>query len=259
MATEADGDATGPAPAGQTWLGAGGVFGDTLSILWRAAPRLLLLVALPSLTAAWLPIPFAGLLTAGFVVEDGASASAPAAMINLVGLLQAGFSLGAAIHLAGAALERTPQRLGAAAMTGVRAGAPLTAYLLVLALTVGPGLYLLLAPGLFLLVVMSVAGPAIVLERTGFAASFFRSWRLTRGFRWRVLLCVLPVASVVVAGAVYGVMCLMGAAASPPWFVLAILEAVLIAGWGVLTTVIHRRLLAAHAELARIDRVSAFD
>ena len=59
------------------------------------------------------------------------------------------------------------------------------AILFTIAMTVG--FALLVIPGVFLVVVWSVAIPASVVERPGIFGAFSRSWQLTKGYRWPVL------------------------------------------------------------------------
>jgi hypothetical protein len=59
------------------------------------------------------------------------------------------------------------------------------AILFTIAITIG--LALLVIPGVFLVVVWSVAIPASVVERPGILGAFSRSWNLTKGYRWPVL------------------------------------------------------------------------
>jgi hypothetical protein len=51
---------------------------------------------------------------------------------------------------------------------------------------IGIGLILVIVPGLFLLTIWSVIGPAIVVERVGAIDAFGRSSHLTKGDRWPV-------------------------------------------------------------------------
>lgn len=62
---------------------------------------------------------------------------------------------------------------------------------------------LMFAPILFFIIVWIVQVPALVAEPIGVFDTFARSWRLTRGARWKILaLCLLYFAAVVILGVV---------------------------------------------------------
>ena len=54
------------------------------------------------------------------------------------------------------------------------------------AIGVGIGFILLIVPGIILLMMWSVAVPALVVEREGVFAAFSRSAELTKGARWKI-------------------------------------------------------------------------
>jgi len=54
------------------------------------------------------------------------------------------------------------------------------------AVAVGIGFILLVVPGIILMVMWSVAGPAVVVERDGVGRAFGRSQELTKGVRWKI-------------------------------------------------------------------------
>ena len=58
-------------------------------------------------------------------------------------------------------------------------------------LAVAVGLVLLIVPGLILLTIWAVTGPAIVVERRGVIDAFSRSWELVRGQAWAVFAIIL--------------------------------------------------------------------
>jgi hypothetical protein len=70
---------------------------------------------------------------------------------------------------------------------------PLLGLAIVLTITVWIGFALLLAPGLIMATMWSVAAPALVVEEVGVFGSMGRSRRLTKGARWRILGLVLLV------------------------------------------------------------------
>lgn len=82
------------------------------------------------------------------------------------------------------------------------------AILFSIAMTIG--FALLIIPGVFLVVVWSVAIPASVVERPGIFGAFSRSWQLTKGYRWPVLgilliLLVILIGFGLITGAVAGI------------------------------------------------------
>jgi hypothetical protein len=64
---------------------------------------------------------------------------------------------------------------------------PVIVIAILFSIALGIGLLLVVVPGIFLLVVWSVAIPASVVERSGIFGAFDRSWQLTKGYRWPVL------------------------------------------------------------------------
>lgn len=64
---------------------------------------------------------------------------------------------------------------------------PLIGAGLIFGIAIGVGLVFLVVPGIFIMIMWSVAGPAIVVERDGVGAAFRRSSELTAGYRWKIL------------------------------------------------------------------------
>jgi hypothetical protein len=73
------------------------------------------------------------------------------------------------------------------AATGLFAAIPLLALGILSGLAISLGLVLFVVPGMFLWVIWSVSGPALVAERVGPIGAMGRSAELTRGARWKVL------------------------------------------------------------------------
>src|SRR5438105_308068 len=69
---------------------------------------------------------------------------------------------------------------------GLRVVFPLIGLSLLWAIGVGIGFILLIVPGIILLMMWSVAVPALVVEREGVFAAFSRSAQLTKGARWKI-------------------------------------------------------------------------
>jgi len=82
----------------------------------------------------------------------------------------------------------------------VRVLLPLIAIGLIFGIAVGFGFVLLIIPGVILMVMWSVAGPAVVVERDGVMRAFSRSSELTKGSRWKIfgLFLVLLVIYIVI-------------------------------------------------------------
>jgi hypothetical protein len=87
--------------------------------------------------------------------------------------------------------------------TGLKFLLPLFAVNFLFTLGVAVGLILLVVPGVMLALAWCVAGPALVVERSGITAVFGRSADLTRNNRWRLfgLVLIFVVASAIVQGA----------------------------------------------------------
>jgi hypothetical protein len=113
----------------------------------------------------------------------------------------------------GAALFLLPQvivmRVTIDELTGVRSAPmdalklsvlsffPLLLLLIVKAAAMSVGLALLIAPGVFLAIIWSVASPVMIIEHKGLMVSLLRSARLTKGSRWLILALLLIVAVLV--------------------------------------------------------------
>ena len=69
----------------------------------------------------------------------------------------------------------------------VRVLLPLIGVGLIFGIAIGIGFVLLLVPGIIIMLMWSVAGPAVVVERDGVMRAFSRSSELTKGSRWKIL------------------------------------------------------------------------
>lgn len=77
--------------------------------------------------------------------------------------------------------------LGECLAAGARVLLPLIAVALLFGLAMMVGFLLLVVPGIIVMVMWSVAAPAVVVERDGVFASLSRSQELTKGHRWKIL------------------------------------------------------------------------
>jgi hypothetical protein len=159
------------------------VLGRSFSILLRNfAPFLLLAIVFtfPYHIPVFFPDMFAG--------DDVWGAFALTFSTALIGmsLLTATIVYGTIVQMRGGHANMTE-----CIVKGLGLMLPVIAVSLVTGIIVGAGAMLLLAPGVFMYVVLWVAVPAAVVERTGVIASLRRSAELTKGFRWQVLAVVL--------------------------------------------------------------------
>jgi hypothetical protein len=86
-----------------------------------------------------------------------------------------------------ASSEGSKATLGECLATGLRRSLPLLGVAFLSGLGIGFGLLLLVVPGVFLLLMWSVAAPVTVAERRGVIESMGRSSELTSGARWNIL------------------------------------------------------------------------
>ena len=82
---------------------------------------------------------------------------------------------------------------------GVSRILPVVVIAILFSIAFGIGFALLIIPGVFVMVVWSVAIPASVVERPGIFGAFSRSWNLTKGYRWPVLGILLVLLLILIA------------------------------------------------------------
>lgn len=107
---------------------------------------------------------------------------------------------GALIHLTAGDLNGRKGSVADGLATGLRNFLPLVGLGILYGVGVGLGMLLLIVPGFILLVMWSVAGPALIVERKGVTESFTRSGVLTKGSRWTIfgLIVIYFVVAVVI-------------------------------------------------------------
>jgi hypothetical protein len=148
-----------------------------LALLLGSAPALLLTMAM------------AGSGSLGPDINPNAVAGL-AALGMLGGLTTMALTLvvqGALTRAAVADSEGRRATFGECLRAALKVVLPMLGVLILWSLSVGLGMLLLLVPGIILMLMWSVAVPALVEERTGVFGAFARSRMLTSGHRWKIL------------------------------------------------------------------------
>jgi hypothetical protein len=127
-----------------------------------------------------------------------------ASIVHLVGLaLYTGFVVKL---VEGARGGRTNQSIGDLFSAATPFIGALIGFGILFGIGVGIGLFLIIVPGLILLTIWSVGGPAIVIEQVGAIDAFGRSRELVRGDGWQVFWTLVVVFVIVVlVGIVLGI------------------------------------------------------
>ncbi len=95
--------------------------------------------------------------------------------------------MGTLVYGTVAQMRGQPASMGLIVSRGLASLLPLVVIAVATVVATLIGFVLLIVPGIFLIVVLSVTIPAYVVERPGIVNSFRRSIELTKGNRWRVL------------------------------------------------------------------------
>jgi hypothetical protein len=185
----------------------------------------------------------------------------------LVTMALAVVQFGAVTHAAVQQLRGQRARLRDMLATGVRRSLPLAGMMLVGSLAIGVGLFLLVIPGIMLLVVWSVAVPSAVLERNGPLAALSRSSALTRGHRWQVFAVFLALVGIVwvlalfvqLAGVAVTLLLPRGLAAVAPLVMSVLGNAFFSALPAVGTAVVYHDLRAAKEGIQTDQLVAVFE
>jgi uncharacterized membrane protein len=106
---------------------------------------------------------------------------------SIVSLVIAALVQGALTRATVSANEGKRATFGESLSTAIRVVLPLIGLSILFAIGIGIGFILLLVPGIILLLMWSVAVPALVIERQGVFAAFGRSAQLTKGAKWKIL------------------------------------------------------------------------
>ncbi len=115
------------------------------------------------------------------------------AVFWLAGLLASGSMTTVAI----AAIERRPVSFGGSVGVAIRKALPLVLMSIVSGLAIFVGILLFIIPGIMLMIIWSVAWPAMIVEDEGPIGALERSAYLTNGARWLIL-------AILVIGALMG-------------------------------------------------------
>lgn len=198
-------EVTSPVPATSTpTLPADNAFrvGQVVTRTFSAWRRHVLVFSLMTLVAD-LPIflvpllgggPVAGLTAPSANPFDPAAAPMPTGMFwvaYLVTMLLFVVEAGAITHGVIQHLAGKPVSLGAMVATGLRRFLPLLAVGLLCYVMMAVGLVLLVVPGVFFATALTVAIPAVVVERPGVFGAIKRSFALTKGKRLTIFTAVL--------------------------------------------------------------------
>jgi hypothetical protein len=177
-------------------IGVGNVINETFALYGRNAFELI--------ASAIVVFALVGLATGLLQNAGGVLLGVLAGIIQLAGYA---FYTGFVVKLVQDARDgRRDQTLGDLFASAAPAIGALIVFGILFAIGVSIGLALLIVPGLILLTLWSVGGPAIVVERAGPLAAFGRSWRLVRGDAWSVFGALVVVLLIVIAiGIVLGV------------------------------------------------------
>lgn len=95
--------------------------------------------------------------------------------------------MGTLVYGTVAQMRGQPASMGLIVSRGLASLLPLVVIAVATVVATLIGFMLLIVPGIFVIVVLSVTIPAYVVERPGIVNSFKRSMELTKGNRWRVL------------------------------------------------------------------------
>lgn len=105
---------------------------------------------------------------------------------GLITMFIAAIVQGALTRATVSANEGVKATLAESISAALRVVLPLIGLTILWAIGVGIGFILLIVPGIILLMMWSVAVPALVVERQGVFAAFRRSAELTKGARWKI-------------------------------------------------------------------------
>jgi hypothetical protein len=149
----------------------------------------LLIGAIPGLIMTYLFLQM-GLGTPGAITSGTVSMSAiigASLVMALISIVISALVQGALTRATVVASEGGKVSFGDSLSTGLRVALPLIGLAIVSGIGIMLGLVLLIVPGIILLLMWSVAVPALVVERIGVFEALARSNELTKGAKWRIL------------------------------------------------------------------------
>ncbi len=155
------------------------------------------------------------------VVTGSGSTWGGAGVVSLLSLVMWSILIGAIAWAVGSVLVGREPDVGDAYRFGYRRLWSVLLVSVLYALAVGVGLLLFIIPGIIIAVRLSVAIPALIVERRKATDALRRSWDLVRGYSWPVFAAFLVVT--LLNSIVNGVLTAIG---GDNWFVAAIFAAI---------------------------------
>lgn len=162
------------------------IFGVLAARGGRLAALALILVGAPQAAASWMQSSYA--LNAG---ADELRVAMIGLAVSIVSLVASSLLQAAVVHTAYEDLQGRESTLAGSLSVAFTHVFPLFVMTLIAWLGIALGLLLLIAPGLLLMTVWSVATPVRVIERKGIFGSLGRSLDLTDGARWQIFGLIL--------------------------------------------------------------------
>lgn len=142
--------------------------------------------------------------------------TAPAYLAGMLIIIFLYFFMQAAVtYIAVVDLDDRRPQLQPALATAASCALPLFGLGILLTITCYVGLFLLVVPGVILFTMWSVAGVALVAERSGVFASFGRSRALTKGYRWPIFGLLVVVGLLFIAFSLFSTFLTLGALTLP--------------------------------------------
>jgi len=163
-------------------LTVGGVLGRTMSIVGKNFPVLLgvtVLFYLPSLVV--------GVVQVNALSSGQMDLAVWSGLGNIIAAVFQFALVGGITYAVYKALQGGQASFGETIGKGFRFLGPVFAVSILSTIAVFVGLILLIVPGIIAMIMLSVAIPALVAERTGIFESLSRSADLTKGYRWSIL------------------------------------------------------------------------
>lgn len=189
--------------AGREYGTVGTIVGRTFDVMGQKFPVLFgvaLLFYLPSLAVNLYPVS---------PNSEDISLIALASVGGIVALLFQYALIGAVTYAVYAGLRKEKVTIGMTIGRGFRHMLPVLAVVLLSGIAIGVSFIFLIIPGIIVMIMLSVAIPALIVERTGIFESLSRSSELTKGYRWTIfgvymVFLVIVIVLAMIGGAVFG-------------------------------------------------------